>query len=89
MKQELLEQWVEVNGKCYIFVAGADLSNDHAHGFCNGLQAKVVEPQSIAENQAISAAFDRTVCKELKSEYSLEQCTDYWIGVNSKFGSDQ
>ena len=67
------------------------MNNVHANNFCNALQAKLVEPQSISENQAISAAFDRTACKEMKFEYPQDSdgCPDYWIGVNSKYGLDQ
>ena len=79
-------QWVEINGKCYIFVAGADLFHDQAHLFCEAMQAKVVEPQSISQNQAISAAFDRTACNAWPW---IHGCTDYWIGVHNRFGLDQ
>ena len=55
------------------------------------MQAKMVEPKSQAENQAISEAFDRTACKDMDkySQYTVRRCTDYWLGVNSFLGENE
>ena len=74
------EGWTLLRGSCYLF-NNANVDINEAGVFCEEFGAKVVEPKSAEEDQAIFKALDKSVCAEAETK----GCYKYWIGA---VGSD-
>ena len=70
------EGWKQIGDACYVF-SNAGLNFEDAQAYCAEFEAKLVEPQSQEEDQAIFLGLDKSICKEAKTK----GCYHYWIGV--------